>query len=197
MKQNYPNNSLLKDIHNYLSLSDLKLSFDENHVASIMYLFGYKETNPATKDAYVLGRVQPRSRFEYSELTLRFPSQRHETTRLQIQSFLSSSKNLNGLFSQFDNVTNHSNQLSTREQQLKNHVEQYIEDCYQDYLQKTKQKGCSNGRVIGFTTDVLGAMPKSVLPQPLSLPNHRAKDILIQFQKDVDRAVLICYWTHL
>ena len=177
MRQNYPNESLLKDINNYLSLSDLKLSFTEDHVASIVYLYAYKEKDDKKKTAYILGRVQPRSFYEYSKLTVRLPSHKKETTASQIYSFLSHSRNLNSLFDTMDKKED-DNSTTQREQQLSRHIQEYIDDCYKKYLQRTHQKECAHGRVPSFTMEELGKMPVAPLPPPLVVTSPNVKEYL-------------------
>lgn len=79
--------------------------------------------------------------------------------------------------------------LTPREQQLKDHLYAYVDACYQAYLQRTHQKACQVGRVPGFTMDELGPMPKDILPPPIVINNHSAKEILEIFRKDVDMII--------
>ena len=179
LRQNYPNESLLKDINNYLSLSDLKLSFTEDHVSSIVYLYAYNEKDEKKKTAYILGRVQPRSYYEFSQLTMRLPSHKKETASSQVYSFLSHKKNLNKLFESMDKKEEESSP-SQREEQLTRHIQEYVDSCYKKYLQRTHQKECAHGRVPGFTIQELGKMPASPLPPPLVVASPNVKEYLKQ-----------------
>lgn len=156
---------------------------------SIVYFYGYKEKDNTKKDAYVLGRVRPRSKLEYSYLTLRLPIYKRESTHDQIQSFLSSRKNLNALFDCMEIKKDAGDCLTDREQQLNRNIELYVTDCYTEYLERTKQKECQHGRVAGFSMMELGEMPKGSIPKPIVLSNHSADEVLAQFRKDVCHVV--------
>lgn len=159
-----------------------------------MYFFAYQESDESKKAAYILGRLLPRRQADYSQLTLRLPSQKKESTTCQIQSFLTSRKNLNALFDSMEK-TSKMNELTNREKQLKSHLNAFVNERYQLYLKRTHQQECDYGRVPGFTMEELGEMPKSELPPPIILNKHSAKDVLDIFRKDVKQVVsvlLIC-----
>lgn len=167
----------------------MKLSFTEDHVKSIVFFYGYKEKHKTKKEAYVLGRVRPRTKLEYSYLTLRLPVYKRESTHDQIQSFLSSRKNLNALFDCMAIKKDSGVCLTEREKQLNGNIELYVTDCYKKYLERTKQKECQHGRVAGFSMMELGEMPKGFIPKPIVLSNHSADEVLAKFQRDVCHVV--------
>ena len=184
LKCNYPRVMNIKDINNILLLTDHHLSFLEEHVASIMYLYSYSKEK---EDAYELGRVVPRSPIDISFLTLQLP---HAKSHLSTQNLygLSSTRNLNHLFALMDQEQQEDD-LHLRYDQLTRNVRCYIEDRYKDYLKNTNLKPCTSGRIMSFTMVELGEMPKASLPLPLKYVVLTPDDVLRAFQQDVDKAV--------
>ncbi|KNB43342.1 hypothetical protein JH06_3154 [Blastocystis sp. subtype 4] len=183
-KCNYPRVMNIKDIHNILLLTDHHLSFLEEHVASIMYLYRYPDEKEV---AYELGRVIPRSPIDISFLTLQLPHvQSHLSTQVLVN--LSSTRNLNQLFASMDQEQ-HEDDLRRRYDQMNRNINCYIEDKYKDYLSRTNQRPCKDGRIVSFTMVELGEMPKASLPLPLTFVVLTPDDVLKDFQRDVDKAV--------
>ena len=189
LKCNYPRLMNIKDINNILLLTDNHLSFLEEHVANIMYLYSYSEEKEV---AYELGRVIPRSPIDISFLTLRLPHFHHDDISTQLLCSLSSTRNLNQLFASMDKEK-HENDLQVRYDQMNRNVNCYIEDRYKDYLKRANLMPCKDGRIVSFTMIELGEIPKAPLPPPLTFVVRTPEDILNDFQRDVDKAVGLCF----
>ena len=178
---------LLSNIHNYLILSDCKLSFLEDHVRSIVYLYAYGESD---QEAYRMGRTKPKMATELSILTLRLPHVEKPTTvKDQIIDFLGSSRNLNGVFVAMKEEGRKTDLLKERSSQLKKHIEEYIDKQYAEYLERVGEKKPAEGRSPGFTMNELGEMPKGEIPPPLKYVEKTAEDRLKELQADVEKAV--------
>lgn len=85
----------------------------------------------------------------------------------------------------------HEDDLRRRYDQMNRNINCYIEDKYKDYLSRTNQRPCKDGRIVSFTMVELGEMPKASLPLPLTFVVLTPDDVLKDFQRDVDKAVSI------
>ena len=156
LKRNHPKMVLLSNIHNYLLLSDCKLSFLEDHVRSIVYLFAYKETEVDRMEAYRMGRTKPKLATELSILTLRLPHvEKPSSIQDQLINFLGSSRNLNGVFVAMKEEGRKTELLKDRSSQLKKHICSYIDDRYEEYITRIGEKKPMEGRAAGFTMNEL------------------------------------------
>ena len=184
---NTPRQMKIGDINNYLLLSDIHLSYLEEHVSAIMFLYALKEE---TRKAYVLGRTVPRSPTEPSQLTLKLPSSEVALKAVE-ESRLGFSRNLNSLFDCLSNPKHKSPDLKRRYEVMKTNLSSYIEERYAAYLERSNQKPVKKGRVSGFTYEELGGLPKSTLPAPIAYTVRDAMDVLREFQRDMDRTVSV------
>ena len=68
-------------------------------------------------------------------------------------------------------------------------MNEYIEEKYSEYLEKTGTKRPSSGRASSFTMSELGEMPAGEIPPPIIFHQKTARESLAEFKKDVDKAV--------
>lgn len=187
LTSNAPKQMKIGDINNYLLLSDIHLSYLEEHVSAIMFFYALKEK---TQKAYILGRTVPHSPMESSQLTLKLPSSSVES-KTNPESTVGFSKNLNSLFDCLSNPKHKSPDLKKRYETMRTNLSCYIEQRYTAYLERSNQKPLKKGRVSGFTYEELGGLPKSTLPAPIPYTVRDPMDVLREFQRDVDRAVSV------
>lgn len=186
---------LLSNIHNYLVLSDCKLSFLEKHVQNIIYLFAYKEEKEEKQKSYVMGRTVPKLPTERSVLMLKLPTADASTsTKDQLLSFLSSSKNLSGVFATMKEEERKADTLHERTSQLKQHICDYISDQYEDYLVRSGAKRPDTGRAVGFTMSELGEMPEGEIPPPVAYQAKSIASMLSQTRKEMEKEKEVGIW---
>lgn len=187
LRRNNPRMSKLTDIHNYMILSDCKLSFTEEHVQNIVYLYAFSEEVAA----YVLGRTRPKIPTEPSLLTLKLPQTQSgkPSVKDQIQLFLGSTRDLNGVFSAMTGVTDEKDLLQSRYERMEQQCKKYIDSRYQAYLEREEVKAPEKGRAAGFTMKELGEMPLGEIPPPVLFVKKTARSTLEEMQRDVDKAV--------
>ena len=195
LTSNAPRHMKLRDIHNYLLLSDIHLSYLEEHVSAIMFFYALKEES---RKAYILGRTVPCSPMDPSQLTLKLPSSTGDSKDTS-ETNACFSRNLNSLFDCLANPKHKSPDLKKRYEVIRRNISNYIEQRYAAYLKRSNQQPLKKGRVSGFTYEELGGLPKSALPPPIAYTIRNPMDILREFQRDVDRAVSVrsrlnCRW---
>ncbi|KAK8798473.1 hypothetical protein WA588_003554 [Blastocystis sp. NMH] len=185
LTSNAPRQMKLGDIHNYLLLSDIHLSYLEEHVSAIMFFYALKEES---RKAYILGRTVPCSPMDPSQLTLKLPSSTGDSKDTS-ETNACFSRNLNSLFDCLANPKHKSPDLKKRYEVIRRNISSYIEQRYAAYLKRSNQQPLKKGRVSGFTYEELGGLPKSALPPPIAYTIRNPMDILREFQRDVDRAM--------
>ena len=173
LKHQFPRHLNIKDVHNYLLLSDIHLDFLERHVENIVYLYSYHQQPSSNQQVYNLGRVIPHSPYDISFLTLQYPDGFRKTPPRQPFSCLSSSRNLNAIFQSMRSKEkpNEDHEANSRLQTIQSNIRLYIDDQYQAFLKRTNSKPCSSGRVVAFTMDELGDMPRGAIPPPIVYSN--------------------------
>lgn len=186
LRRNNPRMSKLTDIHNYMILSDCKLSFTEEHVQNIVYLYAFSEEAAA----YIMGRTRPKLPTEPSLLTMKLPQIQSPkpSVKDQIQLFLGSARNLNGVFTAMTEEER-KDILQSRYERMEQQCKKYIDSRYQDYLEREKVKSPEKGRAVGFTMKELGEMPLGEIPPPIVFVQKTARSTLEEMQRDVDKAV--------
>lgn len=188
LKQGGSKMTRLTDVNNYLSLSDIKMSFLEKHVQQIVFLYAFEEKTDEEKVAYVMGRTKPRISTDLSILTLKLPQNDHGSVKDQMVAFLGSSKNLSGVFSSLSEE-GRKDYLKERYDKVNKHIADYIEHQYADYLERVKSKPLSKGRVAGFTMKELGEIPLGEIPPPIKIYRESSNSILDMLKNDVHKAV--------
>lgn len=178
----------LTDVNNYLSLSDVKLSFLEKHVQQIVFLYGFEEEVEEQKVAYVMGRTKPRISTDLSILTLKLPQSDHDSVRDQMVTFLGSSRNLSGVFSSL-NEEGRKDYLKDRYAQMDKHITDFVEKQYTRYLEKADLKPLPKGRVASFTMKELGEIPLGDIPPPIKIYRESTSSIMDLLKNDVNKAV--------
>ena len=173
LKHQFPRHLNIKDVHNYLLLSDIHLDFLERHVENIVFLYSYHQQHSSSQEVYNLGRIIPHSPYDISFLTLQYPEGFRKTSPRQHVSYLSSSRNLNAIFQSMKSKEKPSedHEANSRLQTLQSNVRLYIDDQYQAFLKRTDTKPCSSGRVVAFTMDELGDIPRGAIPPPIVYSN--------------------------
>lgn len=157
---------------------------------NIVYLFAYKETEVERIEAYRMGRTKPKLATELSILTLRLPHvEKPSSVQDQLINFLGSSRNLNGVFVAMKEEGRKTELLKDRSSQLKQHICDYINDRYEEYMTRVGEKKPLEGRAAGFTMSELGEMPQGEIPPPLIYVEKTVADQLKKMQADVDKAV--------
>ena len=186
LKHQFPRHLNIKDVNNYLLLSDIHLDFLERHVEHIVYLYSYHKQPSSNQQVYNLGRVVPHSPYDISFLTLQYPDGFRKTPSRQQVRGLSSTRNLNAIFQSMGSKTKSSDEqeTSSRLQTLQSNVQLYIDNQYQAFLKRTKTKPCSSGRVVAFTMDELGKIPRGAIPPPIVYSNPVLKALFSPSQKD-------------
>lgn len=188
LENNYPRLTRITDLDHYLTLSQCKMSFEERHVEHIVYFYGLNETDEKKVHPYHLGRTKPRIVTEKSILLLKLI---HNDTSLQdsVQLFQGSSRNLNDIFVDMQAKRKPHNLLKDRKEQLRKHLNEYIDKKYEDYLERTGMKRPASGRASSFTMSELGEMPVGEIPPPIIFHQKTARESLAEFEKDVAKAV--------
>ena len=188
LKQSGSKMTRLTDVNNYLSLSDIKMSFLEKHVQQIVFLYAFEETADEEKVAYVMGRTKPRISTDLSILTLKLPQNDHGSVKDQMVAFLGSSKNLSGVFTSLSEGER-KDYLRDRYDKVDKHITDYIEHQYSGYLEREKLKPLAKGRVSGFTMKELGEIPLGEIPPPIKIYRESSNSILDMLKNDVHKAV--------
>ena len=160
LKQGGSKMTRLTDVNNYLSLSDIKMSFLEKHVQQIVFLYAFEEKT----------------------------DEDHGSVKDQMVAFLGSSKNLSGVFSSLSEE-GRKDYLKERYDKVNKHIADYIEHQYSDYLERVKSKPLSKGRVAGFTMKELGEIPLGAIPPPIKIYRESSNSILDMLKNDVHKAV--------
>lgn len=197
LESNFPRLTRITDLDHYLVMSQCKMNFLERHVEHIVYFYGLHESEEPKIHPYILGRTKPRMVTEKSILLMKLPnsdaststSTSSSTTDSSNTSFQGSARNLNEVFEDMKSKRKPRHDLKERKEQLKNHLNEYIEEKYSEYLEKTGTKRPSSGRASSFTMSELGEMPAGEIPPPIIFHQKTARESLAEFKKDVDKAV--------
>lgn len=174
LKHQYPRHMNIKDVNNYLLLSDIHMDFLERHAGNIMFLYSYKEDASTPPSAYHLGRIAPHSIYDLSFLTLQYPKGPTPPPTAKISRFPSSTRNLRAVFECMGPKGSDSSKqtVDSRLRRLNSNMKLYVDDQYRAYLKRTSTKPSTSGRVAAFTMEELGVIPKASIPPPIafSLP---------------------------
>lgn len=185
LRRNHPRMSRINDVNNYMVLSDCKLSFTEKHVQNIVFLYSFSEK----VIAYILGRTHPKIPTEHSILTMKLPLEKKQSSvKDQVLTFLGSSRDLNDIFSAM-HEEGRKDILQERYDCLEKHIQAYIDEQYQHFLEREEIKPPEKGRVAGFTMKELGEIPLGEIPPPIVVTVKSAKLVLEELQQDVEKAV--------
>ena len=188
LESNFPRLTRVTDLDHYLVMSQCKMNFLERHVEHIVYFYGLHESEEQKIHPYILGRTKPRIVTEKSILLMKLPNG-DVTATSSNTSFQGSARNLNEVFVDMKAKRKPRHDLKERKEQLKKHLNDYIDEKYSEYLEKTDTKRPSSGRASSFTMDELGEMPVGEIPPPIIFHQKTARESLAEFKKDVDKAV--------
>ena len=188
LESNFPRLTRITDLDHYLVMSQCKMNFLERHVEHIVYFYGLHEIDEAKIHPYILGRTKPRIVTEKSILLIKLPHSDASVTDNNT-SFQGSARNLNEVFEDMKTKRKPRHDLRERKEQLKNHLNEYIDEKYSEYLERTGTKRPSTGRASSFTMSELGEMPVGEIPPPIIFHQKTARESLAEFKKDVEKAV--------
>ena len=167
------------------------MSFTENHVKEIVYLYAYQEEEEKKRSCYGMGRTVPKLYTEKSALMLRLPTMNESaSSESRLVNVLTSTRNLNGVFSSMHSVEKMKAEfLQERTAQLKRHMNEYITERYEMYLTRSGAKKPEVGRAAGFTMTELGAIPEGEIPAPIPYQTNSFASFIAQAKKDAKKEV--------